>query len=254
MASREKDLSGKHVGKVVANDHPSGKAMVRVEIPGITSGQPVEAMPWFQCYAPLGLGGSPYTSFFAVPQLQTEVVVEFPDLNSVQSGVVVATPLNEKTIPKDQAGLASNYKMPTASETHFTSSWGEGDRSGDGGENKSAFNPDMTEDYPFTWGWVDNAMNWFRVNMMKRTTEFVLNNFFKFKSWGNGNTLVHVPGNMKIIIERDLYLEIRGSTDIISFNSLYEHVLGNRVRVVEGVVQEEAKKGYTLNGKTINLN
>ena len=248
-------LGGLKKGKVVANDDPDGRARVRVEIEGITKGMEVTKMPWFETAQPLGLGGSPYTSNYAVPQINTTVYVQFSDLNSMYSGVVTHSANTEHTTPQDQLGLTKDYAIPDPIETHYTEDWSSKEpKTDDSGKRISTLNPNMTEDYPMTHGWVDSALNWVKYNMLKRSAQFMFNNFLAVVTHGNGNTVVRIPKNLRIVVEKDLLLEVKGSKDEIIQNGSYTHVIGDEIKMVEGNSRAEAKAGMKLNGKDINLN
>jgi hypothetical protein len=238
------------IGQVVANDDPKVLGRVKVEIPNMTKGLEIEALPWYQVMLPVGLGGSVYTSHFAVPQVNTMVVVEFTD-ESLYSGVVTGCLLNKVTMPDDKLNYGVDFIHSKSSEIHFTTDWDQVD---DTAKGQKHFSPDMTEDYPFSHGWVDSAFNWFKVNMMKRTTEFVLNNFLRFKTYSDGNTILEIPGNFKLIITGDFYTEVRGSEDHIVLKDQYTHVLGNRLSMGEALDVIQAKQGMILKGAAVSIN
>lgn len=239
-------LKQMYIGQVVDVADPEGLARVRVEIPGLTHGVPKDSLPWYSIKIPVGLGGSTYTSSFAVPQPNTLVYVEYPT-EDIYAGLITGVVITRQTLSNDKLNLSADYIHPTTSESHFTKKWDESS----GSKN---FSCDMTEDYPFSWGWVSNAMTWFRENMMKRTLEFVHNSFTKFKIYGNGDTVLHVTGNMKFVVEKDFYMEVRGNRDLIVFNSNYEHILGQSIRLIEKTDYQEGKKGMILKGLVIQEN
>ena len=158
--------------------------------------------------------------------------------------------LNRVANPDDKLNYGTDILIPQSSECTFTKNWDNRQPA----PNTTHFTPNMLEDYPHTWGWVDNAMNWFKVNMLRRTVEFVTNSYTKFKTYYNGDTVLHVTGNLKIVIEKDLYIEVRGSRDEIVYNHAYEHILGQCVRKVEKTELREAKQGITDIGKFIKEN
>lgn len=253
--TKKLDLAGMKKGKVVANDDPDGRCRVRVEIEGITKGMEVSNMPWFETAQPTGLGGSPYTSQFAVPQVNTSVLVQFTDQTSMYSGIVTHSVNGEHTSPQDQLSLTKDYMIPEPVEVHFTENWSANDvTTDDKGMRVSVLNPNLTEDYPMTHGWVDSALNWVKHNMLKRTSQFVFNNFLAMVTHGNGNTVIRIPKNLRIVVEKDFLLEVKGSKDEIVQNGSYTHVLGKEIKMVEGSSRTEAKKGLKLNGKTIDMN
>ena len=230
-------------GRVVDNLDPEGLGRVRVEILGKTDNFKPEDMPWLDLMTPLFLGGSAYSHQYAVPQINTQVIVLFTD-DKMTGGYVIGSKLNRKSNPNDPAGISEPYKHPTASEHLFTEPWDSKQ------EEQTSFSMDFTQDYPHTWGWVDNAKNWFRTNMAKRFTEFVTNGQCKLKTYSNGDTVLHITGNMKVVIDKDCYVEIRGNKDTIIFKNNYEHTIGQRfhkidkteVRVAESTITDQGSK------------
>lgn len=236
-------------GQVVAVDDPKGLGRVKVEIPGLTQGIDKDILPWFSIMQPVGLGGSLYSGNFSVPQENTLVMVMFPN-KDMYSGIVIGVVINRVTLPDDKLNLCVDYIHPKASEHHFTQNW---DKVDDTVKGQKHFSCDFSDDYPRCWGWVSNAMTWVKENMVKRTFEFVHNSFTKFKIYYNGDTILHITGNLKLIIEKDFYLEVRGSEDHITMNQRYDHVIGNHVHMVEHLYSIQAKRGFTLQGKAIGL-
>lgn len=238
-------------GQVVANDDPKTLGRVKVEIPGLTQGINKDSLPWYHVMQPAGLGASTYSwTTFAIPQINTMVLVMFPS-EDIYSGMVMGSIVNRVTFPDEKMNMAVDYIHPKASEHHFTENW---DKVDDTAPNQKHFSPDMSDDYPFTWGWVSNAMSWFKENMMKRSIEWVHNSYTKFKVYWNGDTVIHITGNLKLIIEKDLYVEVRGNEDHITFNNKYEHIIGNHITQTEHLEMVDGKRGTKITGKTINLN
>lgn len=214
-------------GRVVDNKDPEGLCRVRVEILGKTDETDKDNLPWLETMGPLGLGGSGYTSDFGIPQINTQVKVLFAD-DSMQSGLVIGSCRNRASIPNDPVKITKGYKHPKTSEHTYSEVWDSQN------EQQDSFNSDLTEDYPYTHGWVDNAKNWFKVNMLKRCFEFVANSLLRLKSYANGDTVLYIPGHLKIIIEKDVQIEVRGNVDKTIFGNKNEHVLGERVTQIEG--------------------
>lgn len=245
-----KPLNKMYFGQVVDNADPKVLGRVKVEIPGLTQGIDKEYLPWYSVLQPAGLGGSSYTTQYAVPQVNTTVAVEFPT-EDIYAGIVTGVLITRVTTADDKMNLSVDYIHPTSSENHFTTNW---DKSSSSTPNQKHYSPDMTEDYPFSHGWVSNAMTWFKENMMKRTLEFVHNSYTKLKIFGTGDTIVHVTGNMKLVVEKDLYVEVRGNSDLVFFNNVYEHIIGQSVRMIEKTEMTEAKRGMILKGLYIQEN
>jgi len=237
-------------GVVVDNEDPKQLGRVKVEVTGLTLGIDKKYLPWYNIMLPAFLGGSMYTSQFAIPQLNTRVYVMFPS-DDVYAGLVIGSVLSRPTRPFDQLNRGADYLHPQAQEHHFTKNWDKADAKT---KNQKHWSPDFSEDYPYSWGWVSNAFSWFKENMIKRTIEFVHNSFTRFKIYSNGDTIINITGNLKLIVEKDFYLEVRGNYDQIINNSSYHHTIGNKVEVVEKMKFSEAKMGRKEKGQTIVLN
>jgi hypothetical protein len=240
-----------YIGTVVASDDPKGLGRVKVEIPGLTLGIDVKYLPWYHIMLPVNLGGSMYSqTHFGIPSVNTSVVVIFPT-KDIYAGLLIGNILNRVTFPDDKMNLSVDYLHPTSSENHFTENW---DKAETKTKDQKHFSPDFGDDYPFSWGWVDPALNWFKVNMMKSTVEFVTNSFMKFKNYSNGDTIVHIPGNLKLVIEKDFYTEVRGNEDHIVFNNKYEHIIGNNLVFSEHMEMREAKRGMKIQARKVVIN
>lgn len=245
-----KPLKQVQIATVVANDDPKVLGRVKVEIPGLTLGIDKKYLPWTQVMQAPGLGGSMYTSNFAVPQPNTQVMVMFPS-EDINASFIFGVMNNRTNMPADQLDMGKDNLHPTSSEAHSSADWDKSDTSA---KDQSHFNPNMTEDYPSSHGWVDQAMNWFKINTMKRTVEFCTNSFTKFKNYANGDTVIHITGNLKLVVEKDYYLEVRGNKDEIIFNDSYQHVIGNYVAMTEQLHSIEGKKGIKQSGQNITQN
>jgi hypothetical protein len=57
-----------------------------------------------------------------------------------------------------------------------------------------------------------------------------------------------------LVVEKDFYMEVRGNRDLIVFNSNYEHILGQSIRMIEKTDYQEGKKGMILKGLVIQEN
>lgn len=234
-----------HEGRVIDNKDPQGLGRVKVEILGKSDDAKPEDLPWLDLMLPLHLGASAYTANYAVPQINTQVVVMMVD---DKTGYVIGSKLNRISNPTDPAELGEQYMHPVASERMFSDAWDAQ------AEKAQAFSPSMVEDYPYTWGWVDNAKNWFKVNMLKRAIEFVTNGLVKFKTYSNGDTVLHITGNFKIVIDKDFYLETRGNNDNITLGNQYNHISGNRITQIDGMEQRTASSDIYDTGANIFQN
>ena len=73
------NLSKQWKGVVKDNNDPLKLGRIKCLILGLTSEDAdIDSLPWISCINPTGLGGSSDSSSFAVPELESEVIVEFP--------------------------------------------------------------------------------------------------------------------------------------------------------------------------------
>lgn len=75
---KENLLKQPQVGRVVANNDPRQLLRVRVYVKGIYEDPDPEKLPWAFQNAGSALGGKPDSSFFAVPEVGSEVMVVWP--------------------------------------------------------------------------------------------------------------------------------------------------------------------------------
>lgn len=66
-----------HKGRVIANDDPSFKCRIKVEVPGILSGT-TDDLPWVIPYVTAFMGNSKVADRVEIPEVGTEVTVMFP--------------------------------------------------------------------------------------------------------------------------------------------------------------------------------
>lgn len=78
-ARRSKPLSIPHRAIVESNDDPQQMGRIKVTIPGILDGIPVERKPWIYPWHPPELGATDgHISTFMVPRVDSGVIVTFP--------------------------------------------------------------------------------------------------------------------------------------------------------------------------------
>lgn len=68
-------------GIVVDNDDPKKLGRVKCTIEGIFDNIDTESLPWIAPWNPSGLGGGDNLSFFSVPNIDSELIIEFPYKN-----------------------------------------------------------------------------------------------------------------------------------------------------------------------------
>ena len=125
------------------------------------------------------------------------------------------------------------------------------------------------ENYSRSYGTIDDAKNWYKVDKESKLTQMVHSSQSQFKIDKEGNTVINIKGNLKFLIEGDLGLEVKGNVDI-KHGNYFEHTEGNYTSnitgksdtTVAGDVLETYKGQQTTNvsgnvnyrGSTINLN
>ena len=80
----------------------------------------------------------------------------------------------------------------------------------------------LKEDYPDSYGFIDKAKNWFKINTRKNKAEFVHSSGTLIKIDKEGNVTIHIKGNLKQIIDGDYTLQIKGNMDFIVNKEMYQ--------------------------------
>lgn len=114
------------------------------------------------------------------------------------------------------ARTSLSYKEPIFSEPKFTSP-----------VNIQDANYSVMEDYPDSYGYIDEAKNWVKVNKKSGHVELVHNSGTSIKIDRFGNVTEHIVGKFKRIIEGDMSEEVKGSYDLLVKKSYYIHVAGD---------------------------
>jgi len=87
---RNRLLDTPKIGQVVDNEDPKNRQRVRVAIPFLTEGIPLDRLPWY----PQVLGGN--NNKVSIPPKGTWVYVEFPNgdiYNGIVKGTLSASPI-----------------------------------------------------------------------------------------------------------------------------------------------------------------
>ena len=105
---KRKRLDGLHHGIVVDNIDPKGLGHIKVKVDNVIDGDN-DVLPWVAPKFPTFLGGASNVSYFSIPNIGSNVIVEFFDIyNIYYTGVVN----NEKHIVGED--IASNFNNKTA--------------------------------------------------------------------------------------------------------------------------------------------
>lgn len=93
------------------------------------------------------------------------------------------------------------------------------------------------EDYPNSYGEIDEAKNWYKINKSKLHVELVHASGTSIKIDRDGNVTEHIVGSLKRVIEGDLSEEVKGNCDRLVKGGNYLHVSGEH--------EQMFSKGFT---------
>ncbi len=197
--SRNDDLSRPHRGVVIENNDPKKRRRVKVRITGFLEGI---NLPWIYPKNPSFLGGGQGSIDFAIPEIGSEVIVEFP-FKDIYFGF-------------------------------YTGHWGTKDEP----KEFTAWSMDLfpfvefDENYPDSYGFRDSVGNYFRVNKIKNTMEIyhksTTSNETRITIRDGGQVDIFTLGNFSITNSGDIDLNTTGTINVmvplggakISFNGL----------------------------------
>ncbi|EJF07104.1 hypothetical protein ThvES_00008090 [Thiovulum sp. ES] len=244
--SKTHKLDGIFIAEVIDNNDPKKLSRVKVHIKGLTEQIPKEDLPFYPILQPVGIGGSAYSSFSSIPDINTQVIVTFPH-RDIYHGIVIGILSNQRT-RQDDRHSTSNSKCPTSgtlkgtpNETieskHVKGKLGEDQTISDKrftSPKDTCLNADFNEDYPTSYGWIDRLLNFFKINRTKQelTLHHSSGSFAKIDA--DGNLYVHITGNTKIVTDGDYTSLIKGSSDISIETNSYNHVKKDRETVTDG--------------------
>jgi len=103
----------------------------------------------------------------------------------------------------------------------------------------------LDEDYPNTYGFIDKIGNWIKVNMVKMHIEFVHNKGSNFKIEKDSNSMLHLKGSHKQVIDKDFSQHIAKNRDVVVDLDDFEHILGEMIQLIDKKVYQKIGKTYT---------
>ena len=156
---------------VLDNNDPDHLQRIKCKIPGIMEGS-ANDLPWIFPQTFSGLGGRTDSSVFIVPEVGSEVVVFWPNINDVYHCYYYARHPSKVTSPQDP----------------------------------------FLEDYPETYGWIDKVIEWLRVNKKSPFVEFFRKDMSWLKLDKDGTLHINLPSNLVITIGGYLDVEVGGQT------------------------------------------
>lgn len=110
------------------------------------------------------------------------------------------------------------------------------------------------DDYPSTYGKIDEAGNWFRVNKSSGLVEFVHSSGTSIKINKAGDVSVNIRGSLQWLVNGDSVTNVMGNMDLGVLGSLVQQVLSGMDIKVNGLLDISATDGVTSKGGTIKFN
>lgn len=92
----------------------------------------------------------------------------------------------------------------------------------------------LEEDYPTSYGSIDEAKNWTKINKTTGLTERMYASRANEKIDGKGNRTFYLPGSEKTFVDKDKIHETLGNEEWIIGGNLRIHVKGNVEYIVDG--------------------
>ncbi len=226
----ETPLQGKtFIGTVMDNADPHKLQRVRVNIDKLFDGIPKKHLPWYNVKQPVGLGGLGGNSSFSVPEIGSTVTVTFPTENiytGLVDGIIMTHQNNQ---------VMDSYKTTDPVQPKDFKYAKSVDQTDYLGNNK--------EDYPNSYGWVDSIKNWFRINKATKSAEFVHSSGSKFKIDADGNATLHITGNFKIVVDKDITQTCIHRAEAES-GTYFHRTDGNSKEVVKSHKNVEVTKNF----------
>lgn len=99
----------------------------------------------------------------------------------------------------------------------------------------------LDDDYPDSYGFIDDAKNWVKVNNVKKTLELVTSSGTRIKVNKTGDVTLYTSGSFKHIVDGDYSLEVRGSMDTLITGDSYTHIKGSQDSLVDKAVTWDFK-------------
>lgn len=106
-------------------------------------------------------------------------------------------------------------------------------------------------DYPESYGQIDDANNWLRVNQATGEAEIVHNSGSYIKLDKAGNCTINITGGLKFIVANDTLFQTTNFSEIVK-GSFLQHVFGNSTENVDGTYTNSALSTTTLKSAAVN--
>jgi len=95
-------------------------------------------------------------------------------------------------------------------------------------------NYSIIEDYPESYGFIDSVKNFFKINKKTKDTIFHHSSGSIIRLDKDGNVTIEAKGNVKQVIDKDYFLQVRGNMEVQVDGNYTETIKGNYTGTVNG--------------------
>lgn len=171
-------LSIPQYGIVLDNNDPEHLMRIKVRVDGIMEGDK-DDLPWIFPQTSSLLGAKSDGGLFIIPEIDSEVILYWPNKDDIYHCYYYATHPSKKTIA----------------------------------------NSNFLEDYPETYGFTDKTGQYIRVNKKKNYVEFKRPDSSWFQLDGDGNLHINIPGDVIINVGKNMNLTVSDNTNMNAKNT-----------------------------------
>lgn len=188
ITEKAKPLSRIWIGRVVDNNDPKRLGRIKVEIPQLMEG--LSDYPWVSPINPPALGGKSDSSYFAVPEVGSYVLITFP-FEDIYHPMYIGSPQ-----------IISTHQ--TLFDTSYPERYGFTDKTGNYWYVDKATGDVMFNHKSGTQIRIDNSGN-VTINVVQNESITI-----------NANKTETISGNLSIIVNGNTDINVTGKTTIIS--------------------------------------
>jgi len=117
-----------------------------------------------------------------------------------------------------------------------------------------AANSELTSEYPHTYGKIDTAHNWYKVNRTTGYVEFVHNSGSSIKITKTGDVSIRITGSLKFIVDSDYLLNILGNHDHVTKGHEYKASLSDFEHVIDSTARFKASDLFKILAGEVDIN
>jgi hypothetical protein len=104
----------------------------------------------------------------------------------------------------------------------------------------------VVADYPDSYGMIDSAKNFIKVNQKTGDVDIVHNSGTKFKIDGMGNVTMEVVGSFKQVVKKDYFLQVEGNMELQVFGNYTGSIGGSSSNSIGSTKYESVASTTTL--------